>query len=490
VLGNKVMLGRLEALVDVSGVAPRIEALLPHGVRSRQLSVRTFLIGLLLTQADHRPAHLSRVHEALVSLSLPDRRRLGVQVNWHEDTHILTYRQVEYMNQAVKRALEKQDPDGLPSEVLKDFVDMLIQASVPVTFKKGPTSLAIDWTDYESFAHPPRRNGVCADQEAAWGHRRGGGPGEKGKFFFGHYCSLATMVREEGGPDVPELVWHMTLSSCSHDPVPVLVQTLVQATKDGRLELSDVLADSGYAHRVPEHFASPLRQAGARLVIDLHPSDRGPQGTYGGAICHNGNLYCPATPKRLFEISPLSRTACAEEIAAQDQWAAELARYKLGRLTADDKDGYHRVMCPALLGKLRCTLRQSSMTLNYARPEVNSPPERPPVCCMQHTITVEASVNAKTAQKHDYPSKSWRRSFARRTGVECSNARIKDPATIDINKGWCRLMGLVRPTLFSPAPLSSPIFRSRMALWHDRKKTSVASARGLLHVPDAAGERR
>ena len=271
---------------------------------------------------------------------------------------------------------------------------------------EGSTSLAIDWTDYESFAHPPGRDGVCADPEAAWGHRRGGGPGEKGELFFGHYCSLATIVSDEAGPEVAELVCHMTLSSCSHDPVPVFVRDLVQAAGDGRIHLGDVLADSGYAHRVPEHFALPLRRAGADLVIDLHPQDRGPQGTHGGAICHNGNLYCPATPRRLFELSPLARDASTEEVAAHDERAAELARYKLGRLTATDADGYHRVMCPALLGKVRCPLREASMMLDLTRPEVISPPEHPPTCCTQRTITVPPSVNAKTAQKHDYPGSS------------------------------------------------------------------------------------
>ena len=41
-----------------------------------------------------------------------------------------------------------------------------------------------------------------------------------------------------------------------------------------------------------------------------------------------------------------------------------------------------------------------------------------------------------------------RRSYARRTAVERSNSRIKDPATVDVGKGWCRLMGLVAPSLF------------------------------------------
>jgi len=58
------------------------------------------------------------------------------------------------------------------------------------------------------------------------------------------------------------------------------------------------------------------------------------------------------------------------------------------------------------------------------------------------------SVNAKTAQKHDYPSQAHRRSYARRTAVERSNSRVKDPATIDVSKGWCRIMGLVPISLF------------------------------------------
>ena len=88
------------------------------------------------------------------------------------------------------------------------------------------------------------------------------------------------------------------------------------------------------------------------------------------------------------------------------------------------------------------------MTLGLSRPEVLSPPVHPPPCCTQHTITVPASVNRKTAQRHDYPGKAWRRSYARRSAAERSNARIKDPATVDITRGWCRVMGLTPMTLF------------------------------------------
>ena len=48
----------------------------------------------------------------------------------------------------------------------------------------------------------------------------------------------------------------------------------------------------------------------------------------------------------------------------------------------------------------------------------------------------------KTAQKHDYPSKAHRKSYARRTGAERTFATAKDPATSNIARGWTRLMGL------------------------------------------------
>jgi hypothetical protein len=76
------------------------------------------------------------------------------------------------------------------------------------------------------------------------------------------------------------------------------------------------------------------------------------------------------------------------------------------------------------------------------------PPEHPPACCTQQTITVAPTVNAKTAQKHDYPSAAHRRSYARRTAAERTNATVKDPASNNIGRGWCRVMGLVPITLF------------------------------------------
>jgi hypothetical protein len=115
--------------------------------------------------------------------------------------------------------------------------------------------------------------------------------------------------------------------SCRHDPARALVPVLTAMPRDG-IALGDILADSGYAHRDADAWAIPLRQSGAELVQDLHPSDRGPRGTHHGAIIANGNLYCPATPTMLLELAPLARDATPEQAAAHDQQTAETAPWR------------------------------------------------------------------------------------------------------------------------------------------------------------------
>jgi hypothetical protein len=109
-----IPLAVLEEIIDASAVAPRIEAILPIGVRPRQLSVRALLAGMCLTQADGRPAHLTRVHQALTALPEPDQRRLGVIADWKHGPHQLTYRQTERTFGLVADAVAKDEPGGLP----------------------------------------------------------------------------------------------------------------------------------------------------------------------------------------------------------------------------------------------------------------------------------------------------------------------------------------------------------------------------------------
>jgi hypothetical protein len=189
------------------------------------------------------------------------------------------------------------------------------------------------------------------------------------------------------------------------------------------------------------------------LTHDLHPNDRGPHATHHGATCSNGQLYCPATPTTLLALGRLPRAASLEQTANHDQQSAELARYKLAPITRRDPDGYHRVSCPAAQGKIRCPHKPASLTLPNNRPTILDPPEHPPVCCTQQTITVPPSVNAKTAQKHDYPSPAHRASYNRRTAAERTFATLTDRATNDLSRGWCRQMGLTAIALHTATTL-------------------------------------
>jgi hypothetical protein len=294
------------------------------------------------------------------------------------------------------------------------------------------------------------------------------------------------MMPEENGPAVPELARRATASSCRHDPVRAFAPVLTAMPGQG-VPLGDILDDSGYAHRDADAWAIPLRLSGAQLVQDLHPHDRGPKGTHHGAVISNGNLYCPGTPRPLLELGPLARTATREQAADWDRQTAELARHKLGRITRDDADGYRRVACPAAMGKIRCPLRPQSMTLDRDRPEILQPPEHPQACCAQQTITVPPGVLAKTAQKHDYPSAAWRRSYARRTGAERGFATTKDPAANDISRGWCRLMGLTPLMLFTTVLL---VARNQRILdvWNARQQDN--QRRAAAGLPPKTRKRR
>ena len=141
-----IALRAAEGVLDASGIAPRTEALLPSGARRRQLTIRTLLLGMLLAIADGRPAHLTRVHQALVSLPEGEQRRLGVLADWKRGPHLLTCRQAEYTFGLITRALGKDEPDGLPSRELQRACDGLLEASVPEELKDAGSSLAVDWS--------------------------------------------------------------------------------------------------------------------------------------------------------------------------------------------------------------------------------------------------------------------------------------------------------------------------------------------------------
>jgi hypothetical protein len=474
-----IPLAAWEEITGASGAAPRIEAMLPAGVRARQLSVRTLLAGICLAQAGGRPAHLTRIRQALVSLPGDDQRRLGIIADWKHRPHQLTYRQAEYTSGLVTRVPGKDGPGGLPSPELQAICDDLLEAPVPEQSRHASASLAADWTGLESFSRPPpAKGGPCAGPEASWGHRKNNLLRTQDELSCGCCFSAGTMTREENGPAVPELTRRMTLSSCRHDPVRAFAPVLTAMPAAG-IPPGDVLADSGYSHRDATAWAIPLRAAGAALVQDRHPHDRGPRGTHDGAITASGNPYCPQTPRALLEPGPPAPGATKEQAADHDRKTAGLARHKLGRITAGDADGCHRVQCPGRHGQDPLPAPPRIDDPGPGPPGDPAAPEHPQACCAQQTITVPPDVLAKTAQKHDYPSAARRRSCSRRTGAERGFSTARDPASTTTSRRWCRLMGPAPLMLFT-AVLPAVRNQRILAAWTTRQDENARrAARGL-----------
>jgi hypothetical protein len=394
---------------------------MPSGGRPRQLDPRTVLLGVMLALDAGRPAQLEAAHRALSDLEVRDQLALGFATFDAGDYDTASYRQVSDTFSVMCGGI---DPTPVPSfkgvadhqraphledartgidveakdGLLHQVIDALLEASVPEAYKSASSSLAVDWTDQETWSRPRTAEDPqpANDPDASWGHAKRNAPGAKDCLFFGYYAQVATMVRDEGGPGVPELVRRIAFESPRLDPPGMMATTLLRLEAGG-VALGDVLADCGYSNRDPKTFAVPLRSAGASLVMDLHPVDRGRHGTFEGAILANGGLYCPATPTALFDLGPLKRGATTEEAAAHDARFAELTRYKLSARSRPDDDGYQRVSCPAAVGKVRCPCKPASMAASFGHPSVVGPPVgEPPRCCAQQTITVPPQVAAKT----------------------------------------------------------------------------------------------
>ncbi len=503
-----------EAILSDSGVAGMFDEAMPTGGRPRQLPARTVILGVMLAFEQGRPAQLSAAHRALSALPFADQVVLGFAVVDAEgEYHLATYRQ---FSDAFSVMCTSIDPTPVPSfkgveendrrshleaarasvqaearqRALHQVTDALVEASVGEPYKSASTSLAIDWTDHETWSRPRAKDDPqpANDPDASFGHAKRNAPGAKDCLFFGYYAQVATMVRDEGGDVVPELVRRIAFEAPRLDPAAVMARTLVRTAEEG-IGLGDVLGDCGYSHRDPVNFANPLRRAGARLVMDLHPNDRGPQGTYEGAVLCNGQLYCPATPAALLGLGPLHRGASKDETASFDAACAELARYKLSPVTSPDGDGYQRVCCPAVAGKLRCPLKPASMAASADRPSVLSPPgPNLEACCRQQTITVPPQVNDKTRQAHDYPSAAHRVSYARRTAAERTYASMTDPSTGGVRRGWCRLFGLAKNTFMYA--LAVVVRNVRIAESFERRRAQEARRDAMGLVPRTRRRRR
>ena len=161
--------------------------------------------GCCLAQAGHRPAHLTRVRDALTALPADDQRparRDRRLENRPAPAHLPADR--ADLRPGRGRRWPRTSPTACPRTSSQAICDDLLEASVPEEHKHASTALAVDWTDVETFSRPPPRGTRdCAGPEASWGHRSGTAARQDSELFFGYYLSAATMMRDETRPARP-----------------------------------------------------------------------------------------------------------------------------------------------------------------------------------------------------------------------------------------------------------------------------------------------
>jgi hypothetical protein len=496
-----------EEIVDASGVDELLSGCRGKRGPMGQLSLRTFLVGFILNSLIVRSPNFEWIHDTLIhELDPAARLRLGVDVA-HPDGSVrqVTYRQVEHLWDRLIDAIDPtpvKSPRGadlsdraafhaanqLPPEeaaakraLRQKFCDLMLEASVPAAYKDHGV-YAIDWTDIDSWAEQPKKGPEgSADPTAAWGHRGNKGPSsQRGEPFFGYVAQAITMAAHPGRQTVPDFVRRLQLAPANVNIVPA-GEVAVSEALDAGVPIDHLKADSAYPYK--NGWTASMGELGVGLTVQLHPNLSGLRGEHKGALCVDGDLYCPMIPENLTELPIRKVDETAEEARDLRKMYDERTPYRFGLLNSPDEDGSMRVRCPAAAGKVRCPHKPDSMQLPYELDEIFDPPPIETPCCRQATITVPVTINPKTRQAYPYGGSAWEASFAGRTAVERTFSRLKDDTGQGFEKGAFRGLGETKMLV----ALTLALVAQNIILQHERDGSVRDGARpgddGLTTLP-------
>lgn len=236
-------------------------------------------------------------------------------------------------------------------------------------------------------------------------------------------------------PPVPLVVRRMTVTASTAAPGATgaaLLKDLAASAGGQRNNWrpSDLVADRGYSNAKTADWHEPLRDAGYRLIHDLHPTRRGHTTSHNGVVIIDGQPYSPGilNYQTLVNITPPPVGATRATIEQYQKTIEKRRPFLLPRHTKEE-DAV-RFTCPALRNKLACPVRNTLPLTAKGAPEVFTPPSAPlPALCRDRTVRVP---NELLAQSQDrdllYGSVQWYDAFTRRRPrVEGTNGIVKNP---------------------------------------------------------------
>ena len=320
--------------------------------------------------------------------------------------------------------------------------------------------------------------GHVFDPDAEWGYRTKTYDNRTNACFGYNMFAMVNVPplgTEKGS--VPKVAWRIALRPANVDEVEPGLSLLDELREEAPVE--ELLADRAWSYAVPERWANELRARDVEPVFDLHPADRGVR-DYKQMQYVDGWGHCPCMsrinpetgrdridirPPEKWSVGELKKKATPVDIRRHKEREEALAQFRADvderwrwafELVANAPNGAkdpnkQRWTCPAQVGKVRCPLVKASMRLSETLPLVENPPgpETAPPSCKGRTFTVPGEVTAKLRQRHYWGSEKWIESYTRRTNVEGYFGNWKNSSTENVNRGWCKVVGIVKTALLA-----------------------------------------
>jgi hypothetical protein len=372
-------------------------------------------------------------------------------------------------------ARHSSNPDDETADEV-DAAEVTAEAAAPVDEPEAPDDLIEGGDDDEAaIAEGGRRfrRGTNAfDADAAWGYRSGRN-GEQSRFFGFHEHTLVQVPdSSHADPDTePRLIRRFAITPANAD---VVGPSLMLIDRLGA-PMTDLIADSHYHYKAYERWKAELDRRGVRQHHDLRVDEIGFV-EFERMRWVGGYAHCPATSDSLDRLARPGFTATRKTKEAFYGTIEFRKAWAMQRHTQPDLTGTHRVVCPALAGKVGCPLRDGTVAaaIELGLPVVEHPPnpetdgEPLPKCCTQRTVKVTPPERIlKLQQPHYWASREWDDVWKLRSFVESTYGNRKNVSNENMRRGNTRIAGLA--FLHVALALTNASYNLRMVRnWQDR----------------------
>lgn len=431
--------------------------------RPREFTPFQFFTLAHINALEKRPMLFTKIHETFLGLTADQLRQLGLTT--------LSYDQTTGFAARVKDLVEADEVDVV------ELMNGVFQHTMP---QLPAMSLAVDSTDYESFArirafwnhtsdqaptthdadsepdadpNASRKKGIwpvlrpdnrlqrTADPDARDGHRSAHNNKPAGAFV-GYDLTLAVNTRPWRGEDeLPGFIAAANLTPAGSHHARAAIGLIESLHATGQ-NITDVTADRAYNNAKTEFWTSPLRKLGIAPVFDLTEKQRRQRpGPEPGTIIIDGTLFTDALPKHLRELPAFTVGMTSDARTALMSLYDERKPYAF-RSMGKKIDGKQRFRGPVRTdapSKICCPNNQVSMQERLTRPVTECNDEK---CGCSLSVTLHDDYRPNIRQRNIYGTTDWNKDYHRRNAVEAANSALRTEFRLD--RGYTRVFGLVK----------------------------------------------